>query len=681
MINVIAQFKTILATGISKTATSGVLDSNSSSDNDGATIPNGDYGIVIDERNSSREYAIITVDGFNFTFVKRGLSVIDGITEKDANKFDHRKGAEVKIVSHPILPLIVSVFNGKEAFGGVPLLPTDRELNLARQVVDKEYVDAISSAGILAMLVTKGTGLTININAGTYLLNGVVKEFSAASDVAITDDATNYIQVKDSAVEITTDAFDDDVIPLAVVVAASGAITSVVDKRPFYTGVDVLENGGIGRSSSGIFIKLGTDSALEVDTEDSELKVVVKEAGGILRGTDGLYLAGKKPTLLTTAMEDLTAGENVFVAPAGFKQTFLTGENTDSAGGSYAITTAGPKVGQSFTATKSSLAFVVLKVNITGSGSFNTMSLYAADIDGLPTGAALATSTRISSMSSNGDSANQVLFYFGEALTIGNKYVLTADVTSGYASNYVSFPYSSTSQIANGNALYYSGSWANNVNADLVIKIYEQETYETGAFLTSSADIGRCYFVGKAAETKTAGNEVLLNLETAQDAGYSLWEQYFAGSDGADSATAGLYAMKIGTVVEAETLYIDGPKGIASLAMAESRKETLISFVSSTDYGDDYAGFYECQFDGTFYFKLGSNEYNGGSSSQDTTVKLYKNGSLVLTHSTTSGGTAITYSATTSLTVAKGDILHVTTSSTYGYSYTCVLENWTEITF
>lgn len=304
MINVIAQFKTILATGISKTATSGVLDSNSSSDNDGATIPNGDYGIVIDERNSSREYAIITVDGFNFTFVKRGLSVIDGITEKDANKFDHRKGAEIKIVSHPIIPLMSKTFNGLEPFGGIPLLPADRAFTNPRQVVDKEYADAIASAGILAMLVSEGTGLAININAGTYLLNGVVKNFEAVSGVEITDDATNYIQIKDGVLDITTDAFEDDIIPLATVTAVDGAITAVVDKRSFYTGIDVKENGGLHRDSSGIFINLGSLSGLEVDEEDSLLKVKVKPGGGLLLDSQGLSIGASME-----AYESLVAGD------------------------------------------------------------------------------------------------------------------------------------------------------------------------------------------------------------------------------------------------------------------------------------------------------------------------------------------------------------------------------------
>lgn len=304
MINAIAQFKTVLATGISKDSTAGVLASNSSSDNDGATLPNGQYGLVIDEKNGSREYAIIELDGFNFTFVQRGLSVIDGITEKDSNKFSHRKGAEVQIVSHPVLVRMVRAFNGLDAFGGVPLLPASRTFTNPRQVIDKEYADAIASAGILAMLVAPGTGLHVMINAGTYLLNGVVKSFLAVSDVAVTASQTNYVQIKDGDVFVNITGFEDDVIPLAIVTTNETIVTTVEDKRPFYTGVDVKENGGLHRDATGIFINLSPNSGLEVDEEDSLLKVKVKSGGGLLLDAQGLSIGASME-----AYESLVAGD------------------------------------------------------------------------------------------------------------------------------------------------------------------------------------------------------------------------------------------------------------------------------------------------------------------------------------------------------------------------------------
>ena len=147
MINVIAQFQTTLTSGISAAATTGVLESNASADNDGATIPDGDYGIVIDERNGRREYAIITVSGYDFTFVKRGLSMIDGDTEKAGNTFAHRKGAEIKIVSHPVITQMVRIFNGDDPLTGILYNDAARTYTSDYQLVDKKYVDDVAIAG------------------------------------------------------------------------------------------------------------------------------------------------------------------------------------------------------------------------------------------------------------------------------------------------------------------------------------------------------------------------------------------------------------------------------------------------------------------------------------------------------------------------------------------------------
>ncbi len=142
MLQVIAKFQTSLSSGISDSATELTLVSNASSDGDGETLPNGQYGFVLDEENSSREYILGTVDGITVTIDARGISVIDGETEKDTNKHSHRKGASIKITDHPILTSMVEAFNGNTALGGVLLLPADRVISNQRHIVDKEYVDS-----------------------------------------------------------------------------------------------------------------------------------------------------------------------------------------------------------------------------------------------------------------------------------------------------------------------------------------------------------------------------------------------------------------------------------------------------------------------------------------------------------------------------------------------------------
>lgn len=262
MINVIAQFETSLASGISKNATTGLLLSNTTGDNDGATIPNGDYGIVIDEKNSKREYAIITISGFNFTFVKRGLSFIDGDTVKTGNIFDHRKGAVIKITTHPLVTLMVNSFNGKLPFGGVPSLPTTRTISDPRQVVDKEYADSLVTSSIPSLAVIDNGGISINVNAGFFIINGNLTYYAGASNQALTDNTTNYVELKDGALSINTTAFENDAMPLAKVVTVSGDISLLQDARAILSWLDIKSGYGLSRDTTGIFIDLETSGGL-----------------------------------------------------------------------------------------------------------------------------------------------------------------------------------------------------------------------------------------------------------------------------------------------------------------------------------------------------------------------------------------------------------------------------------
>jgi len=81
--------------------------------------------------------------------------------------------------------------------------------------------------------VTAGTGaLAVDVAAGTIRDDNTVVSVSATDELAVADDATNFIEV-DSAGSVTANAvgFTTGRIPLATVVTATGAITSINDKR------------------------------------------------------------------------------------------------------------------------------------------------------------------------------------------------------------------------------------------------------------------------------------------------------------------------------------------------------------------------------------------------------------------------------------------------------------------
>lgn len=279
MINVIAQFETTLVSGISAAATTGTLESNASADNDGATIPNGDYGIVIDENNSRREYAVITLNGFDFTFVKRGISLIDGSTEKTGNVFAHRKGAVIKIVNHPVLALMVNIFNGLAPLTGILYNDAARSYTSDFQLVDKKYVDDVAIAGGAKASET---------------VYGISKLSSAAAD------PTQPTVLNSEEVSATTGANK------VVRVNASGKI----DKG----FLEVTADKGLIFSTNALEVKPGTcilvnSGGVNVDVGTTANKIVQLDANSKLPAVDGSQL-----TNLVTNVKYATASATLQVS-------------------------------------------------------------------------------------------------------------------------------------------------------------------------------------------------------------------------------------------------------------------------------------------------------------------------------------------------------------------------------
>jgi hypothetical protein len=81
------------------------------------------------------------------------------------------------------------------------------------------------------------SGLTIGVCPLNYVLGGAQKSYAGATGQAVTNNATNYVYLNSSnALTMSTVSFPADIttfVPLAIVVAASGVITSVTDARGY----------------------------------------------------------------------------------------------------------------------------------------------------------------------------------------------------------------------------------------------------------------------------------------------------------------------------------------------------------------------------------------------------------------------------------------------------------------
>lgn len=200
----LANFETSLAAKMSDSASSFTL--NQSTDDDGTTLA-GTYGLTIDEGTSSEEHVIATLAGAAATVVTRGLSRVDGTTNKSANQKEHARGAVVKMTNHPALIQMVDLLNGDVAFDtvdwdGVQSItglstPGAGETTKASNV---EYVNNVSIAGasdattvgkgiveiatdaeLAAGTATGGTGATVTAGGSSF------NETAAAGKVPVAE--------------------------------------------------------------------------------------------------------------------------------------------------------------------------------------------------------------------------------------------------------------------------------------------------------------------------------------------------------------------------------------------------------------------------------------------------------------------------------------------------------------
>lgn len=164
---ILANFETSLASKISDSAAE--LTLNTSVDDDGNTL-SGLYELTIDEGTNSEEHMFVTLTGAAGVITRRGLSRVDFWTEKTANKYEHTRGASVKITNFS-LGNITRLLNGDDSFNSVDLsginsidglaLPVSNTEAASKQYVDNTatgstYVDRIIVAGNAGEVVAAG---------------------------------------------------------------------------------------------------------------------------------------------------------------------------------------------------------------------------------------------------------------------------------------------------------------------------------------------------------------------------------------------------------------------------------------------------------------------------------------------------------------------------------------------
>ena len=137
-------FETSLASPISSTATSMTFTSNSVR---GGGSVSGYTCFTVDEGSAQAEVICGTVASTAVSSLTRGISYADGITAVAANKFSHRRGANVKITDFPLVQILKAQNNGDATFPNPLVYETGIGPVASGDLTDKEYVLSVVNGG------------------------------------------------------------------------------------------------------------------------------------------------------------------------------------------------------------------------------------------------------------------------------------------------------------------------------------------------------------------------------------------------------------------------------------------------------------------------------------------------------------------------------------------------------
>lgn len=199
---------------------------------------------------------------------------------------------------------------------------------------------------------TPGAGLTLNLTAGTSFCNGLIYPYVGGT-LTMTASTTNYVYLDPSSScvpAVNTTGFTSSLVPIAVVVTGSSAITTITDDRTIlkYTP---SSSGGVTSCSAGqvaYYNSSGTTLAC------------LNVGSGVVISSGSLTTVGQQPAQVAASFVGVPANSQIIaLIPVDFALTIPS-----SCSGSY--------MGATVAAT-SSAAFTVKKLAGGPTGSATTL--------------------------------------------------------------------------------------------------------------------------------------------------------------------------------------------------------------------------------------------------------------------------------------------------------------------
>lgn len=164
---IVADFRTSLATELAIGGTTATLQS--ATDDDGVSLPAGNYYFTVDGNNSQKEHFAVTLSGTSLTAIKSVSR--QGVQTSGAVR-KHRIGASVVITDFAHIQVINDLINGTTNLNAAEPLEYDGTATIAsdNQLATKKYVDDTAVAG--APDATTGVKGLVEIATGAELAAG-----------------------------------------------------------------------------------------------------------------------------------------------------------------------------------------------------------------------------------------------------------------------------------------------------------------------------------------------------------------------------------------------------------------------------------------------------------------------------------------------------------------------------
>lgn len=232
----------------------------------------------------------------------------------------------------------LSQLNGDETLGGVPKNPAVRTLSDPRHLVDLEALNAIAAGTLGQFLVTQNgssPSLSVNVAAGIWIKSDkTINTFAGASAQAVSANQTNYIEFNPSGgtISINTSAFTTGRLPLAIAVTNGTTVTSLTDKRGFFT----LTDGLVDVVRTWTTIQTLTAALLQITTDPSASNDAMRysKAQAMVSNNEATGLSGEAFSIGADLYVKASDGKVYKAAATADESTYsFVGIALDAAGG------------------------------------------------------------------------------------------------------------------------------------------------------------------------------------------------------------------------------------------------------------------------------------------------------------------------------------------------------------